>query len=164
MGPLHIQGDFTGPPAVRRGQGATAALIEDAEAGRCIEAELAVEHRQVIHDVRVVVGVDDGDGLTRAVGRHAPAGKTDLIEPVGMANLSGGVACNTGGACGGFNDFGIVVQNLCRNGGEHESIFKRLEQINGLMNPSDDATTFHESEHFPAPDRFDESNSVQSYF
>jgi hypothetical protein len=57
-------------------------LIDLLEARRSIQVELRVEGGEVAGEVGVVVGIDDGDGLTGAVQRQ-------LVEPIRVANFRG---------------------------------------------------------------------------
>ena len=85
VGPLHIQGDFRSPARVRLGQPARAAGLTYLGEDGVGEVERLGELFQVAGDVRIVVGVDDGD-------RRAAAVPGDLVEPVGAADFSRGVA------------------------------------------------------------------------
>jgi hypothetical protein len=55
-------------------------------AGRSWKTESIVKNIQVLEDVRVVVSVDDGDGLSRA--SSLDAAEHDVVKSIGMANLS----------------------------------------------------------------------------
>ena len=72
-------------PALAAGTGPRR-LLTLREAGRS-QAEGAVEVLQIVGDVRIVVGIDDGDGLAGPGAADGAAGKRHLIEAVGMGNL-----------------------------------------------------------------------------
>ena len=74
VGPLHVEADLERPPAVGPGVGGAAGLVDLREAtvrrraGR--ETVLGAEGAEIGLGARVVVGVDDGDGLA-GPGRRA---------------------------------------------------------------------------------------------
>jgi hypothetical protein len=82
--PLHVEGDFQGPPRIGSGSSLRRRLGEYGVA----QAEGLVEDVQVAGNSRVVEGVNDGDGLARAVAFDRT--KHNLIEPIGVPDLRGG--------------------------------------------------------------------------
>ena len=67
-------------PALAAGIVRAAGLIHLGQDG-VGQAELQVELVQVVGDVRIVVGVDDGDGRAAAVAGHGPAVEGILLKP-----------------------------------------------------------------------------------
>ncbi len=72
MGPFDIEGGFesprvAGPCGVGAGKRGAAGFVEEGKSG-VGEAELGIEGVQVGGEGGIGVGVDDGDGLTGAVG------------------------------------------------------------------------------------------------
>ena len=95
VGPLDVERDLGGPAAVGGRRAAPAPLVDFGE-GRVGQSELHVELVQVVGDVRVVEGVDDGDRLTATVADHAV--EADVVEPIAVADLGGRVAARPGAA------------------------------------------------------------------
>src|SRR5207249_700002 len=89
VGPLDVQGDLQGPAGVRGRVGSPARLVDLGE-DRVGQAEGLVEVVQVAGDVRVVIGVHDGDRLALAVGDDGPDGGVDanVIHAIRVADLS----------------------------------------------------------------------------
>src|SRR5262245_2022480 len=87
MGPLHVEGFLRLPSAgaIRRRRRGAAGLADLDEAGRVGQTEANIELMQVEGDIRVVIRVDDGDRLARAV-------EPELIDTVRVPDLKGRVA------------------------------------------------------------------------
>ena len=88
--------DFPCASGIGSRQVGAAVLPEFYEAGRIGQAELLVEVRQVagieigaraVHEVGVVIGVDDGNRLSGSITRDRA--EADLVDPIGRANLLG---------------------------------------------------------------------------
>ena len=95
MGPLHVQFDLACPIRVGRREGGGGGLSGsidtylDKVGSR--QAELTVEHRQIAGNAWVVVGIDEGNGLTAAVpgNRVAVVREADGVDSVGVPHLGG---------------------------------------------------------------------------
>src|SRR5205085_3535935 len=85
---LHVKRDFSSPAGVDFRMTLWSRLGQHA-ASRAGQTERGVENVQVLEDVGVIVSVDDGDGLTRAVALHAA--ESNLIKPISLPDLSGRV-------------------------------------------------------------------------
>src|SRR5208283_1321976 len=81
VGPLDVERRLQRPARVGRSR----AQVVDGEVGRSGQVELAVKGGQVGLDVRIVVGGDDGDGLSRTVADN-------LVDSVSGLDLLRGIA------------------------------------------------------------------------
>src|SRR5271157_5325398 len=88
VGPLDVERRLQRPARVGRGR----AQVVDGERGRSGEAVLLVKGSKVGTDVRVVVGIDDGDGLSRTVAGNLAARERDLVYSVSVLDLLRGIA------------------------------------------------------------------------
>ena len=94
VGPLDVHGDLDRPIGVYGGKARAAVLIHLGQRRAAFDVELRqielrVENAHVGGKRRVVEGVDDGDGLARAVGRGAALQRRQAVEAVGVADLGG---------------------------------------------------------------------------
>ena len=90
MGPFDVERVFQRPALVGGRPFAVDRLFDLGEFWRSRQAELLVEGGQVAGDVRIVVRVDDGDRLSRAVADDVA--ELDVVEAVGGRDLGGRVA------------------------------------------------------------------------
>jgi hypothetical protein len=97
MGRLDIQGDFDRPAGVGRGQSRASRFIHLAEARGRRQAVCGIERGQIAANIRIVVGIDDGDGLAAAVDGRA-AGQPNLVEAVSVTDLAGTDSLRIGAA------------------------------------------------------------------
>src|SRR5262249_21361674 len=87
VGPFDVEADFQSPAGIDDRIAGPACLVALGQAGRRRDAESRIESRQVSGDVRLIVSVDDGDGLSSAIPWDAVKG--NLVEAISMANLGG---------------------------------------------------------------------------
>ena len=149
VGPLHVESDLAGPPGIGS-RIVGAAILIDLGKGRIGYAELGVELLQVVGDVRVVEGIDNGNGRAGAVS-FACTGERNLIEAVGMADLRRRGACGTRRpqrprrAGRMVNDIAGVGQALskAREQGAILEQFEAQSELAGAIGRSEAATTKH---------------------
>ena len=67
MSPFHVERDFARPVGVGSGLSLGSGLREEAAGGPSRNAERVIENVQVLEDVRIIVRIDDGNGLSGAV-------------------------------------------------------------------------------------------------
>src|SRR6266849_7103757 len=89
MSPLDVQRRLQCPNRAYRRKGGAASLVDLSEFWRIGQAERPIEIVQVADHPRIMKSLDDSDGLPAAVGLHVTIGEGELIEAIGMANLSG---------------------------------------------------------------------------
>ena len=87
VSPFYVERDFADPTRVGRRKARAAALIHLGE-DRIRQPELHVELVKVVGDIRIVESIHDGDGLSATVTLHRAIGKENLIESVGVSNLT----------------------------------------------------------------------------
>ena len=78
-------------PALAAGRLCAAALIHFGQ-HRIGQLKPQVELVQVVGNLRIIVGIDDGDGRARAVTDDRPVVERDIVEAVGLTNLRRRVA------------------------------------------------------------------------
>src|SRR5439155_20695536 len=92
--PFDVERDFPRPARVGTRLSLGSGLGQHA-AGRSRKPERAIENVQILEDVGVVIGIDDGDRLARAVALHSIA-ECYLIKSIGMTDLSRVIADRVG--------------------------------------------------------------------
>src|SRR5208337_5684262 len=86
VGPLDVERRFQRPARVGYGR----VQVVDLEGGRSGQAKLPVKGGKVGVDVRIAVGGDDGDGLSRTVAGLS-ARERDLVHSVSVLDLLRGI-------------------------------------------------------------------------
>ena len=94
MGPLHVERDLFCPTHVGRGKRGASALVLHFETRRGNEAKRRVKDTQIVRDVRVVVGIHNGNGLSGA--GPLDGAKRNLIKPVSLSHLGRGITVGDG--------------------------------------------------------------------
>src|SRR5271157_4663843 len=87
VGPLDVERRLQRPARVGCGR-----QVVDGEGGRSGEAVLLVKGSKVGTDLRIVVGADDGDGLSRTVAGNIATRERDLVYSVSLLDLLRGIA------------------------------------------------------------------------
>src|SRR5207245_394082 len=90
MRPFHVERDFSRPAGVGFRMTFGSDLLQEVDRGSTRKRERAIENIQILVNVRVVVSIDDGDGLPRPI--SLDAAEHDVVKPIGMANLSRSIA------------------------------------------------------------------------